>query len=102
MLGRLKPEVTYAAAQAEITGISERPDESPIGRRCRFGDAFPWMTVVGVVADTRQWGIEVPARPEAYVVHGASPFQAELQFLLSGRRPTRGRSWAPSATRLPR
>jgi predicted permease len=58
------------------------PDESPIGKRFRFGDELPWMTIVGVVADTRQWGIEWPARPEAYQVHGASPFQSELRFLV--------------------
>jgi ABC-type antimicrobial peptide transport system permease subunit len=57
------------------------PDGSPIGKRFRF-DPFPWLSVVGVVADTRQRGLEWPARPEAYMVHGASPFQSELRFLV--------------------
>jgi putative ABC transport system permease protein len=58
------------------------PDVSPIGKRFRFDEAQPWLTVVGVVADTRQSGIESPARPEAYMIHGASPFQSELRYLV--------------------
>ncbi len=85
--GRLVTDLDGTPDSLPVTVINQTmarqwPDESPIGKRFRFGDAFPWMTVVGVVADTRQWGIEVPARPEAYVVHGASPFQSELRFLI--------------------
>jgi putative ABC transport system permease protein len=44
------------------------PDENPLGSRFRFGmggDAL--FTVVGVVADIRQSGLDVPASPEVYV-----------------------------------
>ncbi len=41
------------------------PRRSVLGGRFRF-DEGPWLTVVGVVADTRQWGIERLPRPEAY------------------------------------
>ena len=44
------------------------PDEDPLGRRFRFGmggDAL--FTVVGVVGDMRQSGLDVPAPPEVYV-----------------------------------
>jgi putative ABC transport system permease protein len=58
------------------------PDENPIGKRFRYDEGHPWLTVVGVVADTRQRGIEWPARPEAYMIHGASPFQSGLRFLV--------------------
>ncbi len=58
------------------------PDENPIGKRFRFGEENPWMTIVGVVADTREWGIEEPAIPEAYAINGASPFRQRLSFLV--------------------
>ncbi len=41
------------------------PRSSALGGRFRF-DEGPWLTVVGVVADTRQWGLERPPRPEVY------------------------------------
>lgn len=43
------------------------PHKNPIGRRFSYsGDAGPWMQVVGVVGNTRQWGLRVPPRPEEY------------------------------------
>jgi putative ABC transport system permease protein len=45
------------------------PGEDPIGKRIRFdGDSKnPWMTVVGVVADTRQLGLKDAPPPLLYV-----------------------------------
>lgn len=37
----------------------------PVGQRLRNGDG-PWATVVGVVGDMRQKGVDVPAAPEIY------------------------------------
>ena len=45
------------------------PGMDPVGRRFKRGVAdtnSPWWTVVGVVADMRQGGMDVPVRPEAY------------------------------------
>jgi len=47
------------------------PGESPISRR--FGYPPHWATVVGVVGDVRQWGVEHPAIPEAYLPYSPSP-----------------------------
>ena len=47
-------------------------DEDPIGRRIKYGqtaDGGPWMTIVGVVADTRRTGYEAVVRPETYLPH---------------------------------
>jgi predicted permease len=43
-------------------------DRDPIGRRLRprFGDKTPWVTVVGVVKDVRQGGVDRPTGTEIY------------------------------------
>ena len=45
------------------------PDQDPIGRRIKVGYAAgpnPWLTIVGVVGDMRQMGIDTAAEPELY------------------------------------
>ncbi len=88
------------AAALKVAIISERivreyfpggPDEA-LGRRVRLGDHGEWLTVVGVVADIRQRGLDQPVTPMIYV-----PFQQERDdpFLLRfvafvARTPTPG------------
>lgn len=45
------------------------PGENPVGRRLAIdpGQAPQWRTVVGVVGDVRQMGLDVPARAEIYI-----------------------------------
>jgi predicted permease len=45
------------------------PGENPVGRRIAIdpGTAPEWRTVVGVVGDVRQMGLDVPARAEIYL-----------------------------------
>ncbi|WP_342379725.1 ABC transporter permease [Myxococcus stipitatus] len=44
------------------------PEGEAVGQRLRLGDSStPWLTVVGVVGDTRYDGPDKDARPEAYV-----------------------------------
>jgi putative ABC transport system permease protein len=75
------------AAALKVAIISERivreyspggPDEA-LGGRVRLGDHGEWLTVVGVVADIRQRGLDQPVTPMIYV-----PFQQERDdpFLL--------------------
>jgi putative ABC transport system permease protein len=45
------------------------PDQDPIGRRIKVGFAAgpnPWLTIVGVVGDMRQMGIDTEPEPEFY------------------------------------
>ncbi len=52
------------------------PGESPVGRRMKYGQVSsqgPWMTVVGVVADTRRTGYESAVRPETYLPQAQAP-----------------------------
>ncbi len=42
----------------------------PVGRRFKLGDPrddIPWLTIVGVVGDVRQMGIDVPVKAEMYL-----------------------------------
>jgi len=45
------------------------PNEDPVGHRIKIGNPFgpnPWLTIVGVVGDMRQYGIDTAAEPEIY------------------------------------
>ena len=43
------------------------PVESALGKRIKFGEDAPWITVVGVVADVRQMGMDLPPKAEMYL-----------------------------------
>jgi putative ABC transport system permease protein len=48
------------------------PNQSAIGKRLKLGDPSstkPWLTVVGVVRDVRQMGIDAPVKAEMYLPH---------------------------------
>jgi len=45
-------------------------NEDPIGRHIQLGgrdDSKPWLTIVGVVGDVHQYGLDQPSRMEAYI-----------------------------------
>ena len=53
------------------------PGENPVGRRFKRGvlqSDNPWYTVIGIVADMRQGGMDVPVRPEAYFTFEQADF----------------------------
>ena len=49
------------------------PGENALGRRFKIGDPDdperPWTTIVGIVADVRQMGIDEPVKAEMYLPH---------------------------------
>jgi predicted permease len=61
------------------------PDEDPLGRRFSLGsaDGGP-MTVVGVIADVRETGLDVPSTPAAYlpIEQARSPFMWPRQLVV--------------------
>ena len=62
-------DASKAVVVNEILARTYWPGKDAIGRRFKRGlleSNSPWWTVVGVVADMRQGGMDVPVRPEAY------------------------------------
>src|SRR5918994_7397469 len=49
----------------ETAAKTHWPNEDPLGKRFTFG-GDRWMTVVGIVADTRRAGVDRPVRTESY------------------------------------
>jgi len=52
------------------------PNEDPVGKRVRIGDAEskdPWVTVVGVIQDYRHYRLPEPMGPALYLPLGAYP-----------------------------
>ena len=65
-------------------------DEDPIGRRIKYGqlaDSGPWMTIVGVVADTRRTGFDSAVRPETYLPYSQSPAGSMMVVLRAAGDP---------------
>ena len=74
--GRYFSEGDHATAQPVVVinqamARQNWPDGHAIGKRIKTTDdrpdAVPWLTVVGVVRDIRQMGLDAPASPEMYV-----------------------------------
>ena len=71
-----------AKGAADVTIIDERlareywPNESPIGKRIRFGppeDNEPWHTIVGVVGSVRHQRMQEDTRKSVYLPHQKFP-----------------------------
>jgi predicted permease len=64
------------------------PDEDPVGKRIRFGGGAdndsPWITIVGVVGDTKRAGVDVPVFTESYQPMKQSP-STDVDVLLRAR-----------------
>jgi predicted permease len=59
-------------------------DGDPLMRRLKVGPA-PWASVVGVVADLREWGLDQPARPAIYVSFTQAPLFSRLSLVVKTR-----------------
>ena len=42
------------------------PGEDPLGKRITFDDGESWMSIVGVIGDVKQLGLDSNAKPEVY------------------------------------
>ena len=53
------------------------PGENPLGRRIQLGgrqEDQPWATIVGMVGDIREYGLDSPVTPQAYELYSHQSF----------------------------
>jgi predicted permease len=68
-------------------------DANPIGRRFRFGiqssDTLEstWNTVIGVIADMRRTGVDMPVRDEAFAAYAQAPNPGALVVIKTTTDP---------------
>lgn len=63
-------DAPHAAVISESLAPVQWPNEDPIGHTLQFGNMdgdFQLLTIVGVVGDTHEYGLEQPPRPTVYV-----------------------------------
>ena len=71
------------------------PNQDPLGKMySRGSDSGPWLQVVGLVSDVKQWGLTHAAVPEGY-----SPFDGRSSFFLVLHTPMRPDLLTPPARR---
>ena len=67
-------------------------NQSPVGRRVRPGNADPWCTIVGVVADVKNAGIDKPTGTELYLPYnqkqGESQGNRGMELLIRSAMPS--------------
>ena len=62
------------------------PDEDPIGKRLAVGSG-PWRTVVGVVGDVKQAGLDIETRPEMFWPYYQLPLSFSTLVVRTGGDP---------------
>jgi putative ABC transport system permease protein len=66
----------------ETAGRAYLPGENAIGKQILGGRAGPWKTVIGVVADTKNQGLNQPPSPEALVNDTRTSSAANVLFIV--------------------
>jgi putative ABC transport system permease protein len=78
------------------------PGEEPIGRRMKYGSLAgnaPWLTIVGIVRDTRRTGVDAVVRPETYLPLAQSPSGGMTMVVRTAGDPATGINALRSAMR---
>jgi predicted permease len=91
--GRLFEDRETGSAPAEVVvneSLAARffPGEDPIGRRIQVAqelDAAPWLTIVGVVGDARNRGLDRSASPEVWRSYRQHPWANQLHLVVRTR-----------------
>ncbi len=83
-----RPESPPVFIINEVMAARYWPGEDPVGSRIRRGGTdskMPYTTIVGVVADMKQQGLDRQATPEIYIPHTQFPWP-EMNLLLRTSR----------------
>jgi putative ABC transport system permease protein len=87
-----KPDAPLTAVVSESTAKQAWPGQDPVGKRFRMGgnvtSTRPWITVVGVVADTRQGPLDQAIYPQMY--EPFSQFQRQYEAAVQKEIGVRG------------
>jgi putative ABC transport system permease protein len=94
LAGEPLPELTDSISNRMVVvnrSMAEKywPGADPVGRRIRFGNDGPWITVVGVVGDVRQIGLTDPPRAELYSSYRAVSPNEMTMVVRTGDDPER-------------
>jgi len=71
-----RPDSERVAIVGDALARTMWPNEDAIGKRIQLGgrdEAAPWATIVGIVGDVRQYGLDTAATPQAYLAHAQQP-----------------------------
>jgi predicted permease len=72
------PRSLPAAVVNEAMARAYWPGEDAVGKRFKVGgpdSPRPWLTIVGVVGDVRQMGLDAPVKPEMYLPYRQVDYQ---------------------------
>ena len=83
------PQDPMSAVVSESFAKKWFDGEDPLGRRITLGDPVtgPWMTIVGVVGDTRNQGLDEPSYPAIYQVFAQATSTRMTLFVRTGGDP---------------
>lgn len=99
------PGTQLAALINETMARNYWPGENPLGKRFKRGsykESAPWFTIVGIVGDVHQAGLDLPARPEMYLLYMQQDLGYDPEYLavhtssdpMSLAEPVRQQVWA--------
>ncbi|HSR50250.1 MAG TPA: ABC transporter permease [Acidobacteriota bacterium] len=60
------------------------PDEDPVGKRIASSMGGDWVSIVGIIGDIRQYGLEKAPADEIYVPFAQAPFSSRLVLRTAG------------------
>jgi putative ABC transport system permease protein len=70
-------KMPFVAVVSESFARRYWPREDPITRRFQLGSSGPWLSVIGIVGNTKQYGLTSPTKTEFY----RSYLQAPLSYM---------------------
>ena len=87
--GQDRPDTPGSIIVSESTARTFWPDEGPLGKRLKLGgynSDEPWLSVVGVVKDVRQFELNIAPKPQVYFPYTQMPYFAprDLAIRTSG------------------
>jgi len=74
------------AVVSESFARDQFPDESPVGKRIRFGDDDPWWEIVGVAADVQHYHLGRTSMPQVYLPFTQRP-DRDVNFVIKATVP---------------